>query len=309
MSFFKKIFFILIFSTTIIHANNLTIAITKIMSHPSLNLIEEGIVDTLKQEYPDTRFIINTAQGNITIAAQIAQKFASLQPDIVVPITTPSAQTIVKNFRGSPTPIVFAAVTDPIGANLLKSLELPTEKLTGVVDQPPISDTLRLIKHINPQVKKIGVIYNAGESNSEFQIAMLRKEADKKNIEIVEVPVAKSSDIQLATNSIIEKVDCFFLPNDNLVISAIESILKIANAKNKLVYVSDPESVRRGAFAAFAFDQYQIGKTVGELAIKILKKEKGTPLPPPHLMNNSRLYINEKMAAEKGLTDKIKVFL
>ena len=114
------------------------VAITKITSHPSLDLIEKGVLDVLKEADPDLKITSNNAQANITIAAQIAQKFASLSPTVVVPITTPSAQTMAKAFKGTGIPMVFSAVTDPVGAHLLTSLEVSTSTLTGVVDQPPV---------------------------------------------------------------------------------------------------------------------------------------------------------------------------
>ena len=271
------------------------IAITKIISHPSLNKIEAGIINQLKDAYPDIQITTTDAQGNITIAAQIAQKYAAQQNsipyDLVIPITTPSTQTIVSAFRNSKTPILFSAVTDPVGANILPNLEDPQKNLTGVVDQPPVAKTLDLIQKTLKDVKTIGVIYNAGEANSEFQINVFRQAADLLNITVREVPVAKASDIQLATQSIIDQVDCIFLPNDNLVISSLESILKTATKYNKLVFVSDPESIGRGAFAAVTFDQYKIGLKVGDLAVQILS---GGPFPRIHLMRNPEIFINTK---------------
>ncbi len=274
------------------------IGITKIVSHPSLNKIEQGVIDKIKTHFPNAKITTTDAQGNITTAAQIAQRYASEGFDLVIPITTPSAQTMYASLRQSSTRILFAAVTDPIGANLVDSLTETPTRMTGVIDQPPVSQTLSLMRKVIPNLKSIGVVFNAGEANSEFQIGIFRDAAEKLGISVQEVPVAKSSDIQLATESLIESVDAFFLPNDNLVISSLESILKVTNSRHKLVFVSDPESIVRGAFGAVTFDQYKIGTKTGELAIKILE---GEPMPPLTLMENPETFINEGMAEKLGL--------
>lgn len=277
------------------------VAITKITSHPSLDLIEKGVMDVLEKADLDLKITSNNAQGNITIAAQIAQKFASLSPTIVVPITTPSAQTMVKAFKGTGIPIVFSAVTDPVGAHLLSSLDESTEALTGVVDQPPVVKIIEAMKIVKPALKTVGVIYNAGEANSEFQIAAFRTAAEMKNIIVREVPVAKAADIQMAAASLISDVDAIFLPNDNLVISSIEAIIKTAGSRSIPVYVSDPESIGRGAFAAIAFDQYEIGKATGELLLKVLDTGSAKDHSPV-LLNNPKFYINENVAESLGLS-------
>lgn len=277
------------------------IAITKITSHPSLDLIEKGILDVLKKAYPQAKITLNNAQGNITIAAQIAQKFAALDPTLVVPITTPSAQTMTKAFRGKSTPLVFSAVTDPIGASLLKSLDESTATLTGVVDQPPVKETVKIMLKVAPKLKSVGVIYNAGEANSEFQVAAFRLAAEAAGLSVREVPVAKVSDIQMATASLASDVGAIFLPNDNLVISSLESIIKIAHQKSIPVYASDPESIGRGAFVALAVDQYDIGKATGELVLQVLESGSAED-HPPILLNKPHFYVNESVAKYLGVS-------
>ena len=277
------------------------VAITKITSHPSLDLIEKGVLDVLKEADPDLKITSNNAQGNITIAAQIAQKFASLSPTVVVPITTPSAQTMAKAFKGTGIPMVFSAVTDPVGAHLLTSLEVSTSTLTGVVDQPPVVKIIEVMTLVKPGLKAVGVIFNAGEANSEFQIAAFRAAAEAQGISVREVPVAKTADIQMAAASLVSDVEAIFLPNDNLVISSIEAIIKTAGSRSIPVYVSDPESIERGAFAAIAFDQYEIGRATGELLLKVLKTGSATDHPPV-LLDNPKFYINETVAKTLGLS-------
>ena len=281
---------------------NLTIAITQITSHPSLDLIRSGIIDVVKQKHPKIKVVYKNAQGNITIAAQIAQNFAALNPNIIVPITTPSAQTVVRATQGKNIPVVFSAITDPIGAGILKSLSASQNNLTGVVDQPPVAQTIKLMQKVNSKIKTVGVIYNASETNSIFQIESIKKAAKQADIKITEIPISKSSDIQMAAEKLSQEADAIFLPNDNLVISALATILKVAKDRKVPVYASDPESVKSGVFAALAFDQYQIGVKTGEVVLKVLAAGSVATIPP-HLLGNPQLYINNTVANDIGLSD------
>lgn len=282
---------------------NPRIGITKIVSHPSLNKIEQGIIDQIKKDFPNAEFIQKDAQGNITTSAQIAQQFASIDLDLVIPITTPSTQTVVSAFRHSGTPIIFAAVTDPVGANIVESLDQKAIHLSGVVDQPPLASTLTLIQDLIPSLKVVGVMFNAAEANSEMQIQTLKTSASVKGVRVIDVPVAKSSDVQMAAESLVKDIQVFILPNDNLMISSLESILKVANAHQIPVFTCDPESVDRGALAAISFDQYQIGLETGKQAVKVLKT--GT-MPRIHIMKNPHVYVNQSQAKQREFEDKFK---
>ena len=146
--------------------------------------------------------------------------------------------------------------------------------------------------------------YALSTGDSEFQIAAFRAAAEKEGIQVREIPVAKASDIQMATASMASDVEAIFLPNDNLVISSLESIIKIAHAKSIPVYVSDPESIGRGAFAALAFDQYDIGKATGELLLKVLHSG-STNRHPPVLLDHPRFYINQAVAKKLGVSKNL----
>lgn len=253
-----------------------TIGITQIVEHPSLNAIREGILEGLKHEGfiegKNLTVIYESAQGNPTVALQIAQKFASLPLDVVIPISTPSAQTIVHHIKK--TPIVFAAITDPLGAKIVSSLKHPGGNVTGVTDAPPLKEQLSFIQTCIPQLKTLGVVYNPGEANSVAMLETLKPLAKKQNIKIVTGTASKSSDVKTAALSLVTKVDAIFVGNDNTVISGLESLVKTCLETKKPLFVSDPDSVNRGALAAYAYDQRQMGNQVGTMVAKILKGEK-----------------------------------
>lgn len=250
-----------------------TIGITQIVDHPSLNEIREGILEDLAHEGliegKNLTVYFESAQGNPTLAAQIAQKFSSLPLDVIIPISTPSAQAMVQQIKK--TPIVFAAITDPLSAKVISSLDHPGSNVTGVTDAPPLEEQLNFIESCLPDLKTLGVVYNPGEVNSVTFLEGLKDIAKKKNIKILTAAAPKSADVQAAAKSLVGRVDAIFVGNDNTVISGLEALVKTCLDAKKPLFVSDPDSVKRGALAAYAYDQRQIGRQVGEIVLKILK--------------------------------------
>ncbi len=279
-----------------------TIGITQIVDHPSLNAIREGIIEGLAHEGfvegKDLTIIFENAQGNPTTAAQIAQKFASLPLDAVVPITTPSAQAIVQQIKK--TPIVFAAISDPVAAKVVSSLEHPKGNVTGVADIPPLEEQLNFIETCIPGMKTLGVVYNPGEANNVAFLEKLTALAHKKHIKIITAAAPKSSDVQAAAYSLVERVDAIFVGNDNTVVSGLEPLVKASLDADKPLFVSDPESVERGALAAYAYDQRQLGYQVGQMVAAVLKGKKPIEMPV-ETPKGLKLSINPRTA------DKLKV--
>jgi len=259
------------------------VAITQIAQHPSLDQIRQGIMDELAEQgltkAKKIKIIYENAQGNITTAVQIAQKFAGLDPEVIVGITTPSAQTIHAALRGKDIPLVFSAVTDPIGANLIKDLDHPNDDITGTIDLPPIKQQLALLKSISPNLKKIGVIYNPGEINSLKQIEKLDTMARKEGIEIIKAPAFKSNEVYGAASKLVGNVDAIYLPNDNTVAAALDSVVRVANEYKIPTLASDDQSVKHGILASLANNQYQVGRETGKLVARILHGESAKKMP------------------------------
>lgn len=271
----------LLFPFSSVADNHKTIGITQIVEHPSLNAIREGIIKELNKqgfiEGENLTIFYESAQGNPTVAVQIAQKFASLPLDAVIPISTPSAQTIVHQIKK--TPVVFAAITDPLGAKIVSSLKHPGGNVTGVTDTPPLMEQLKFMQTCLPRLKTLGVVYNPGEANSVAMIDALKPLAKKQNIKILTAEASKSADVQTAARNLIAQADAIFVGNDNTVVSGLEALVKVCLDAKKPLFVSDPDSVDRGALAAYAFDQHQMGHQVGKMVAKILKGENPGDMP------------------------------
>ena len=189
-----------------------------------------------------------------------------------MPISTPSAQAAVAATKDIP--IVFTAVTDPLGAQLVASLDKPGANVTGLSDLSPLAEHIALIKEITPNVKKLGVVFNPGEANSVTLVTKLKELAGPAGIEIVKSPATKSADVQQATRALVGEVDAIYIPTDNTVVSALEGAIAVAEESKIPLYAGDTDSVNRGAIATIGFNYHDIGLQTAKIVARVLNGEK-----------------------------------
>lgn len=290
-------------SSQSIMAKTAKVAVSQIVEHPALDATRQGLLDGLKakgyEEGKNLEFDYKTAQGNPAIAVQIARQFVGENPDVLVGIATPTAQALVSATKTIP--IVFTAVTDPVGAKLVKQLEQPGKNVTGLSDLSPVEQHVELIKEILPNVKSIGVVYNPGEANAVSLMDLLKLSAAKHGIKLVEATALKSADVQSATQAIAEKSDVIYALIDNTVASAIEGMIVAANQAKTPVFGAATSYVERGAIASLGFDYYQIGVQTADYVVAILEgKEPG--LLDVQVAKGSDLMINKTAAEQLGIT-------
>ncbi|MEM7023984.1 MAG: ABC transporter substrate-binding protein [Pseudomonadota bacterium] len=284
-------------------AQDVTVAVTAIVEHPALDAARQGIQDELAaQGYEvgkNLAFPFESAQGNPATAAQIAQKFVGDAPDVIVPISTPSAQAVVG--ATSDIPVVFTAVTDPVGAKLVSSLEQPGANVTGMSDLSPIGAHLDLVKEITPDVAKLGVIYNPGEANSLTLLELLKQEAPARGLEIVEAAAPRSADVLPAAQSLVGKADAIYTPTDNTVVTALEAIVGVGVDNQIPVYAGDTDSVPRGAMAALGFNYYDVGVQTGKIVARVLGGEAPGGIPVQGV-EITELHVNPAAAESMGVS-------
>ncbi|MGL4828758.1 MAG: ABC transporter substrate-binding protein [Vibrio sp.] len=290
-------------SSQSIMAKTAKVAVSQIVEHPALDATRQGLLDGLKakgyEEGKNLEFDYKTAQGNPAIAVQIARQFVGENPDVLVGIATPTAQALVSATKTIP--IVFTAVTDPVGAKLVKQLEQPGKNVTGLSDLSPVEQHVELIKEILPNVKSIGVVYNPGEANAVSLMELLKLSAAKHGIKLVEATALKSADVQSATQAIAEKSDVIYALIDNTVASAIEGMIVAANQAKTPVFGAATSYVERGAIASLGFDYYQIGVQTADYVAAILEgKEPGTL--DVQVAKGSDLVINKTAADKLGIS-------
>ncbi|MGC9459490.1 ABC transporter substrate-binding protein [Vibrio genomosp. F10] len=289
-------------SSASIMAKTAKVAVSQIVEHPALDATRQGLLDGLKakgyEEGKNLEFDYKTAQGNPAIAVQIARQFIGENPDVLVGIATPTAQALVAATRNIP--IVFTAVTDPVGAKLVKTLEKPGKNVTGLSDLSPINQHVELIKEILPEAKSIGVVYNPGEANAVALVELLKESAKAQGLEVIEATALKSADVQSATQAIAAKSDVLYAPTDNTVASAIEGMILAANQAKTPVLGGATSYVEKGAIASLGFDYYQVGYQTADYVVAILEGSKPGDLDVK-IAKGSDLVVNPAAAKKIGI--------
>lgn len=281
-----------------------TVGISQFVEHPSLDEATKGFKKALEDSGLSIKYDEQNAQGELNNNQTIATNLVSEKVDLIFANATPSAQTAANATKDIP--IVFTSVTDPVGAKLVSSMEAPDKNVTGTTDTHPeaISKTVKLIKEMG--YTKIGTIYNAGEQNSEVQVKTVEDEAKKTGVSVEKVSVANTSEVKQAADSLVGRVDAIYIITDNTVVSALESVIQVSEKESIPLFVGELDSVKRGGFAAYGFNYYDIGYQAGEQAVQLLKGEKEVKDLPVEAPNDLKLVIN-KSAAEKMKIDLTKI--
>jgi len=279
------------------------LGLTQFVEHPALDAVHKGILDGLAQKgYEDGKNLqvdFQNAHGEMNNTVSIAQKFAGDQKDIVVAITTPSAQAVAKTITD--VPVIFSTVTDPVSAQLVASLDKPDRNVTGTSDRVSMEKQVELIQKFIPDLKTLGVIYTTSEVNAQVQVQELEAAAKEKGIEVVVQGISSVSEVQLGAQALTEKAQAILIPVDNTIVSAFEGVLGAAEQAKIPVFASDIDTVKRGAVATYGIDYYQMGVQTGEMAARILSGEKVAD-NPVEVSRETDLYINETAAQTFGLS-------
>ncbi len=281
-----------------------TVAVSQFVEHPALDSVLRGMQDYLKEKGVAVTWSVHNAQANMATATQIAQQMVGEKADLLVAIATPSAQTCVQALAKAPAdlkrPFLFSAVTDPVAAGLVKDLQKPDAGITGVSDLLPVEEHLRMVLAYKPGIKKLGLLYNAGEANSKATVATVKELSGKLGFTVVEATAGKTADVHQAAKSLVGRVDAVFIPTDNTIVAGLESVIKIG-VDNKLpIFAADVDSVKRGAVAAMGFDYYQHGRQTGAMAARILNGAKPESLPV-EFQKELQLHINAGFSRQMGL--------
>ncbi len=290
-------------SSTGVIAKTAKVAVSQIVEHPALDATRQGLLDGLKEkgyiEGKNLEFEYRTAQGNPAIAVQIARQFVGENPDVLVGIATPTAQALVSSTRSIP--VVFTAVTDPVGAKLVSSMKNPGKNVTGLSDLSPVAQHVDLIQEILPNAKSIGVVYNPGEANAVTLVKLLKEAADAKGLKVIEATALKSADVKSATQAISAKSDVIYAPTDNTVASAIEGMIVAANQAKVPVLGGATSYVEKGAVASLGFDYYQVGVQTADYVAAILEGAEPGSLDVK-VAKGSDLVVNKTAAEKIGVT-------
>ena len=281
----------------------LKVGIVQIVEHPALDAAREGFIDFLAEngyrEGENITYQIQNAQGDMANANTIAQQFKNAKLDLILAIATPTAQAVANIIKD--TPILITAVTDPVDAGLVESAERPGTNVTGTNDMQPMADQFQLIRDLVPDAATVGIIYNAGETNSVAQVRIAWEIAGKMNLNIVEVTADNSAGVLQAAQSLAGRVDVIYVPTDNTVVSAISSVVKVAEENKIPIIAGEENSVFQGALATVGINYYRLGRQTGEMALRILKGEAKPETMPIESQKETELVINEDAAKAMGV--------
>ncbi|PCL21627.1 ABC transporter substrate-binding protein, partial [Snodgrassella alvi] len=220
---------------------------------------------------------------------------------VIVTIGTPSAQSMVAATRKIP--IVFAAVTDPVAAKLVTSWEPSKTNVTGVSDELPLQPQIDLMKQVVPNLKTVGYVYSPGEINSTVVLGQLQSLLAKDGITVAAAPAQRTTDVPMATKSLQGKADLIYTSLDNNVVSAYESMYKVAKDMKMPLVASDTGSVKRGAAVALGVNYHELGTATGKIVGRILKGEQAGNIAPQRMTADQLdLMVSKSHAAEQGIT-------
>lgn len=279
------------------------IGIVQIVEHPSLNTIREAFIARLAEkglkDGENIKIDYQNAQGDQTNLKTICQKFVGDKSDLIVAIATPSAQAAAG--ETSKIPVLFSACTDPIGSGLVASLDKPGSNVTGTSDAVSAEKIMELAKRITPDIKKIGALYNSGETNSISVINNLKEYAAKNGMEVIGGTVTNSSEVQQVAQSLAGQVDAIFSPIDNTIASAMPVVAQVAEAAKKPVYVGADSMVKDGGLATYGINYVVLGQETANMAVEILGGKNPSDMPVKTI-TDVEIFINNDTAKAIGVT-------
>ena len=228
----------------------------------------------------------------------ISQQMAKANHDLYLAIATPAGQAMSKSIKDKP--LLFTAVTDPVEAELVESVDKPGANVTGTSDAAPIEEQVKLMSQLVPDAKTVGVVYSSAEVNSKVQVDQLTEAAKAKGMGVQSQTVTSVTEIPQAVEALGD-VDAIYVPTDNMVVSGISSLIKVANDKTIPVIAADSGAVEGGAAATIGIDYKELGRQTGEMALRILQDGADPAETAVETASDYTYVINEKAVKAQGI--------
>ena len=286
-----------------LNERTLHVGIVSIVEHPFLDDARRGFVETFqKQLDQDTKvtFDYRNAFGKVENANTIVSAFMGNKVDLIFSISTPATQAAVSQSHGIP--IVFCAVTDPVGTRIANSISHPGGNITGVSDKIPVEYLLSTIKRLLPRLKRLGVPYNVGEANSVSLVNEMRSIADQFGIELVESNASTTADVHQAVSSMVGRVDAVFMIPDNTM-SAAENVISDICDRNRIPYISsiDRTSIEGRALASITTDHYKLGAQSAQMSLRIMCEGVSPGTISIEYLDQYDVIVNKRVADDLGV--------
>lgn len=281
------------------------VGVLQLVSHPALDQIYEGIKEGLAdeglEEGKNLKLLFQNGQGDQSKLNTMSQQLVQDKADVLVGIATPAAQALDNNVKKKDIPIVLGAITDPKGAGLVASNDKPGANITGVSDQPPVGEIIQLAKKLLPNARKVGMLYSSSEMNSQFQVAEATKKAESLGLEVVNKPVATTNEVAQTVQVLAQEVDFVFIPLDNTIANAMETVSQEATKQKLPVFPSVETMVEQGGVATVGISQKELGVQTGKMAAKIAKGESDPATTPIYTFSKGETIVNRAQAELFGI--------
>ncbi|MDP0489272.1 MAG: ABC transporter substrate-binding protein [Fusobacterium sp. JB020] len=273
----------------------INIGITQIIEHAALDAVAEGFKEALADggyTADKVNIEMQNAQGDFGVAQTIASSYVQDKKDLVLAISTPSAQAMYNATKEIP--VLISAVTSP------EAVGLTGDNITGTSDMAPVDKQVQLMKKLLPESKTIGVVYNTSEENSQVLVKKLKVEGEKYGYKVIEKGITNINEIGQALDVLLKDIDVLYTPTDNLVVAATPLVLAKANEENVPVIGCIKDQVEKGALATETLDYKQLGYQTGEIAIRVLNGEDPKDIPV-ETQKDTKLLINKEAVSRLNI--------
>lgn len=283
--------------------DEISIGILQIIDHPALDAARNGFINGLAEEGwvegENVTFHPYNAQGDQSNAHAMAQHIVESEVDLILGIATPTSQALAN--ATTTIPIVITAVTDPLMAGLVESFERPGTNVTGTSDLTPVAQQFALLTRLLPEARVVGIMYNAGEVNSQIQADMAKEQARALGLEYIPGVAPSTADVAQVTESIVERVDVIYIPTCNTMAAAYSTIVRIAEDMGVPIIAGEEGALPQGALATEGINYYNLGRQTAVMAAQILRGEATPQEMPIQWQEQTTLTINTAAADRLGI--------
>lgn len=280
-----------------------TVGILQLLSHPALDAIHKGIIHGLAEKGyhvgKNVKIDFQNAQNDQSNLKTMSARFVNERADAMIGIATPAAQALAN--ASSQIPVVLGAITDPKGADLVHSNSRPGNNVTGVSDQAPLKSQLHLIQKIMPKMKTLGIIYTSSDDSATAQYHQFAALCQAEHVRLKAFSIANTNDLNQVAQQMVSQVDAVYVPTDNTVASAMQTLVATASAKKVPVFPAVDTMVKAGGLATLSIDQYKLGVETGKMTAAVLRG-KNPATTPIHFERTGEMTINLKTAKALGIT-------
>ena len=284
------------------------IGIIKYVTDEALDNARSGIISKLEEngfkDGENIKIKDYNPEANASDLSMMVEQ-AVEECDMIFAIATPVAQTLKTEVekQGSDVPVLFTAVTDPVASGIMKDKVNHEGTISGTNDMNPVAKQVGLLKDLNPEATKLGVIFTSSENNSIIQVELAEAECAKLGIELVKSPITTVNDLETATQDLCDKgVDAIYLPTDNIIAANMNTVAKVTTQEGVVTICGESGMVRKGGVITYGIDYTELGKITGQMGADVLKGTKTIQQIECVGLENVKLVVNKKLADESGIT-------